>query len=110
MTSILHPTMKGFFTSLGLIISIGPQNSFLLKQGILKNRSFSLALFCSLADGILFTLGVMGVGGALQTHPIWIQAACLGGAIFLFIYGWQSFRSMAKTQTLSLDREPQSIV
>ena len=51
----------GFFLGLSLIVAIGSQNAFVLRQGILRQNVFYVALFCSISDALLIALGVTGI-------------------------------------------------
>ena len=51
----------GFFLGLSLIVAIGAQNAFVLRQGILREHVFFIALFCSISDALLIILGVVGI-------------------------------------------------
>ena len=53
--------ITGFFLGLSLIIAIGAQNAFVLRQGILRQHVFYIALFCSIADTFLIVLGIAGI-------------------------------------------------
>lgn len=101
------PFLKGCGTGAGLIIAIGPQNAFLLKQGILRNHVFFLALFCSVADALLISAGVSGVGGIIASMPYLMAIAKWGGAAFLFYYGFTAFRSAFRDRTLALEEGTQ---
>lgn len=83
--------LQGFIVCFGLIVSIGAQNAFLLKQGILKQHVFWIATICFLCDVVLMGLGILGLGTLIaQSH--WLSLAlALIGAIFLFTYGSRSF-------------------
>lgn len=81
----------GFLVCFGLIASIGAQNAFLLKQGILKQHVFVIATLCFLCDVILMGLGVFGMGSLLEQSPVASLALAIFGAIFLFTYGSRSF-------------------
>ena len=56
------PALEGFLLGAGLIIAIGAQNAFILRQGLRRQYVFILATICFLADGLLITAGVFGVG------------------------------------------------
>lgn len=56
------PLIEGFATGAGLIIAIGAQNAFVLKQGILKNHVFVTVFICAVIDALLIALGVGGFG------------------------------------------------
>lgn len=100
----IAPFVEGWGTSSGLIISIGAQNAFVLKQGILRNYVFITALICSFIDATLISLGVGGFGAILTSNILLLSLARWGGAAFLAYYGFRSFRSALKTESLKLDR------
>lgn len=100
MDAIYLPFLKGFFTGAGLIIAIGAQNAFVLKQGLTKNHVFAIALFCTLSDALLIALGVSGLGVLLTSNQVLLIIAKWGGAAFLFWYGFRSFRSMFHSESL----------
>tara|TARA_B100000795_G_scaffold142953_1_gene107034 strand:+ start:1101 stop:1721 length:621 start_codon:yes stop_codon:yes gene_type:complete len=58
---MLTAFLTGFFLGLSLIVAIGAQNAFVLRQGILGKHVFYVALFCSLADALLISMGVVGI-------------------------------------------------
>ena len=58
--------IEGFALSMGLILAIGPQNIFVLRQGLLRSHVFAVCLVCSLADALLITVGVLGLGAYLS--------------------------------------------
>lgn len=89
MDSFLH----GFVVCFGLIVSIGAQNAFLLKQGILKQHVFWIAFICFFCDVVLMGLGVLGLGSLIAQSPLISLLLALLGAIFLFTYGSRSFIS-----------------
>ncbi|OOR99993.1 amino acid transporter [Haemophilus paracuniculus] len=85
--------LQGFVVCFGLIVSIGAQNAFLLKQGILKQHIFWVALIFFLLDVVLMTLGVLGLGTLIAQSPVASFALAVFGAMFLFTYGSRSFLS-----------------
>lgn len=86
--------IQGLIVCFGLIVSIGAQNAFLLKQGILKQHVFPVAFICFLGDVFLMTVGVLGLGELISQLPIVSLVIAVLGAVFLFTYGSQSFLSM----------------
>jgi L-lysine exporter family protein LysE/ArgO len=84
--------LNGFFLGASLIIAIGAQNAFILRQGLLRQHVFILCLICALADAILIALGVAGLGTLIQSSPQLITAVTIGGAAFLFAYAFIAFR------------------
>ena len=81
---------SGFFTSLSLILAIGAQNAFVLKQGIKKEHIFAVCLICALGDALLIFAGVFGFAKVLQKFEFFKQVAIYGGFIFLFVYSLKS--------------------
>ena len=85
--------VAGFSLGLSLIIAIGSQNAFVLRQGLKKEFVFVVCFICALSDALLVTLGVSGFALIITNSP-WIEpAARYGGALFLLIYGAKSFWS-----------------
>ncbi|MDE2416415.1 MAG: LysE family transporter [Burkholderiales bacterium] len=78
--------------SFGLIVAIGAQNAFVLRQGLRREHVGSVVLFCALADALLITAGVMGMAQALGDRPDLARALALAGAAFLGFYGLQALR------------------
>lgn len=90
---MLLTILKGFTVSLSLICAIGAQNAFVLKQGLLKNNIFWICSVCFLCDFLLMTMGVLGVGEMISSNQILLIILTLAGSLFLFWYGFLSFRS-----------------
>ena len=87
---------SGFFTSLSLILAIGAQNAFVLKQGIKKEHVFAVCLICAFSDALLIFAGVFGFAKVLQKFELFKQVAIYGGFIFLFVYSLKSLYSAFK--------------
>jgi L-lysine exporter family protein LysE/ArgO len=83
---------QGLVLGLGLIVAIGAQNAFVLRQGLRREHVGSVVLFCALADAALITAGVLGMAQALGQNPGLTRAMALAGAAFLAWYGWQALR------------------
>jgi len=96
--------MNGFIAGItlgfGLIIAIGSQNAFVLKQGLKRQHVFFVCLICAVSDAILIVLGISGFSAVLAKAP-WIEPfAKYGGAAFLIFYGAKSFISAFKNEAL----------
>ncbi|MCH2160001.1 MAG: LysE/ArgO family amino acid transporter [Oleiphilaceae bacterium] len=85
--------LTGFSLGLSLILAIGAQNAFVLKQGLKKEHVFVSCFICALSDAILISAGVFGFGALVTTYPQIESFARYGGAIFLLFYGLSSFYS-----------------
>ncbi len=104
MTSIsLLPLIQGFGLGASLIIAIGAQNAFVLRQGLKRQHVFATASICTLCDVVLIALGVGGLGTLIAAVPVLTIIATWGGAAFLLYYGFRSFRSALKPSTLDAD-------
>jgi L-lysine exporter family protein LysE/ArgO len=92
--------LKGMALGGSLIIAIGLQNAFILRQGIKNRHIFASALTASLIDVMLIGAGVLGFGYLIEQQPDLIKWITWGGAAFLFIYGLKSFLSALKPSTM----------
>ena len=93
----MESILTGFLLSLSLIIAIGAQNAFVLKQGLKKHHIFWVCLVCAMSDSVLIFLGIAGFGAATKVLPALESVARYGGAIFLLAYGIKSFISAFRT-------------
>lgn len=93
---------SGLGTGLGLIVAIGSQNAYVLKQGLLRNHPFIIALLCSTIDAIMIILGIGGLGLVITSHHLLLDIARYGGALFLFVYGAISFKGVFKNEKLDI--------
>ena len=84
--------LQGLLLGFGLIVAIGAQNAFVLRQGLLRQHVGSVVLFCALADALLIGAGVLGLGQALGQSPQLARALALAGAAFLAVYGWRALQ------------------
>jgi L-lysine exporter family protein LysE/ArgO len=85
--------LSGLGLGFSLIMAIGAQNAFILKQGLKQQYVFWVCLICSLSDTILIYLGVTGFSKILNSYPDIIVYSKYFGSAFLFIYGAQNFYS-----------------
>lgn len=85
--------ITGFTLGLTLILAIGAQNAFVLKQGLKKHHVFLVCFICALSDALLIALGVTGFSEVVKQFPLIESMARYGGAAFLFIYALKSFSS-----------------
>ena len=99
---MLQPLLKGFMLSLAMIVAIGAQNAFVLKQGLLRRHVLPVVLICALSDLLFIILGVMAVGAVIAARPWLALILTLGGAVFLLVYGARSFHAALRSDS-SLD-------
>jgi L-lysine exporter family protein LysE/ArgO len=91
---------QGLVLGLGLIVAIGAQNAFVLRQGLRREHVGSVVLFCAVADAVLIAAGVLGMAEALGGHPGLARALALAGAVFLAVYGWRALQRARQPQQL----------
>ena len=89
----LTPLLQGFALGASLIVAIGAQNAFVLRQGLKRLHVFITAAICTLCDAVLIILGVGGLGTIIASNHTISLIATWGGAVFLLYYGLRSFRS-----------------
>ena len=89
----MHTYLVGMGTGLSLIVAIGAQNAFVLRQGLLRSHVFAVGLFCALSDAILVSLGVFAAGTLTRIAPWFAEVMRWGGAAFLIVYGLKAARS-----------------
>lgn len=85
--------LAGFSLGLSLIIAIGAQNAFLLRQGLMRTHVLPIVLIFAISDSVLIAAGVAGFGWVVDAYPRAIDVFVWGGALFLFAYGAISLRS-----------------
>ena len=89
----MHTYLVGLGTGLSLIVAIGAQNAFVLRQGLLRSHVFAVCLFCAVSDALLVTLGVFAAGTLTRIAPWFTEVMRWGGAAFLILYGLRAARS-----------------
>ncbi|RJX70949.1 amino acid transporter [Vibrio sinensis] len=94
---LLSTYISGFSLSLSLILAIGAQNAFVLKQGIKQHHVFLVCFICALSDAILISAGVAGFGAIVAKFPEVESIARYAGALFLTWYGLRSLHSAYQT-------------
>lgn len=93
---VVAPLFQGFGLTASLIVAIGAQNAFVLKQGLRRHHPVMIASICILCDCLLIALGVCGLGYLVEEHPdlmVWFRII---GASFLFMYGLKSLMAARK--------------
>src|SRR3954470_17659365 len=86
-TPALLAAASGLALGLGLIVAIGAQNAFVLRQGLRLEHVAAVVAVCALSDLALITAGVLGAGAALTRMPWLLAVVCWAGAAFLLGYG-----------------------
>jgi len=87
-----------------LIVAIGAQNAFVLRQGLARNHVFAVALTCVLCDITLIAAGAVGFGSLVARFPAVTRIAAWGGAAFLLVYGAMSLKSALHPAVLHAEK------
>jgi L-lysine exporter family protein LysE/ArgO len=100
MIAFLPAMTAGLLTGLSLIIAIGAQNAFVIRQGLTKQHVFLVVAICAAADAVLIFLGVGGLGAIIQGLPWLLEVIRWFGVVYLTWFGIKSLRSVFKEQAL----------
>ena len=92
--------LPGLFTGLSLIIAIGAQNAFVIRQGLTKKHVLLVVSICAVSDALLILLGIGGLGVLIQGIPALLEVIRWFGVAYLTWFGIRSLRSAFKSQTL----------
>jgi L-lysine exporter family protein LysE/ArgO len=99
--ALLAPALAGFGTGAGLIVAIGAQNAFVLRQGVVRAWVPTVVAVCLLSDVVLITAGVAGVGALTARAPWFLEVVRWGGVACLLAYAatsaWRAVRPASLT-------------
>ncbi|QYH35756.1 LysE/ArgO family amino acid transporter [Salinibacterium sp. M195] len=101
MPLIATIVLAGFGFGLSLIIAIGAQNAFVLRQGLRREHVTAVVLVCALSDIVLIVAGIAGLGALIQQAGWLLVVARIGGALFLLVYAFLSIRRATRPQALT---------
>ncbi|MFI9648194.1 LysE/ArgO family amino acid transporter [Streptomyces sp. NPDC052040] len=107
MTHALTALAAGFAAGLSLIVAIGAQNAFVLRQGIRRDAVLAVVGICALSDALLIALGVGGVGALVVARPGALTAVGLTGGAFLLVYGALAARRVLRPSALRVEGTPE---
>lgn len=102
---MILPLLVGAGSGLSLIVAIGAQNAFVLRQGIRREHVLPVVLICGLTDAVLELLGVAGIGFVVQRAPILLEIVRWGGVAFLLWYAWSAARRAMRPEALVADAD-----
>jgi len=97
---LLFAFLPGFFAGLSLIVAIGAQNAFVIRQGLKRQHVLAVVAICALADAALIALGIAGLGAIIQGLPWLLEGVRWFGVAYLTWFGIKSIRSAFKNQTI----------
>jgi L-lysine exporter family protein LysE/ArgO len=94
--------LPGFFAGLGLIVAIGAQNAFVIRQGLTRQHVFVVVAICALADAALIALGIAGLGAIIQGLPWLLEGVRWFGVAYLTWFGIKSVRSAFNNEVMDI--------
>jgi L-lysine exporter family protein LysE/ArgO len=103
---MLAPAGEGFLLGLSLIIAIGAQNAFVLRQGLLRQHVLAVCLICAVSDALLIAAGIAGFGVVVERQPALPRVMTWLGAAFLLWYGFGRFRAALRPTGLHPAEQP----
>ncbi|MGY0065556.1 LysE/ArgO family amino acid transporter [Streptomyces sp. QTS137] len=109
MTSTLTTAAAGFGTGLSLIVAIGAQNAFVLRQGVRREAVLAVVGICAVSDALLIALGVGGVGALVVAWPGVLTAVGWIGGVFLLGYGALAARRAVRPDGAGLKAEGEAV-
>jgi L-lysine exporter family protein LysE/ArgO len=92
--------IPGFLTGLSLIVAIGAQNAFVIRQGLARQHVFLVVIICTLSDLTLIALGAGGLGKIVQSNASFLEVIRWFGVAYLTWFGIKTLRSVFKKETL----------
>jgi len=98
----LTAAITGFFTGISLIIAIGAQNAFVIRQGLARNHVLLVVVVCAVSDALLIAAGIAGLGLAVSELPWLLEILRWLGVAYLVWFGIRSFSSSMSTQGLEV--------
>ncbi|KUN05838.1 amino acid transporter [Streptomyces yokosukanensis] len=105
MNHALTSAAAGFGTGLSLIVAIGAQNAFVLRQGVRRDAVLAVVGICALSDAVLIALGVGGVGALVVAWPGAVRGVGIVGGVFLLCYGVLAARRVLRPGAAALSTE-----
>ena len=98
----------GLLTGLALIVAIGAQNAFVLRQGVRREHVGAVVLVCMASDAVLILAGTAGVGALVQAVPWLLEVLRWGGALYLLWFAVSSLRAALRPQGLVAEQAPRT--
>ncbi|NBX22736.1 MAG: amino acid transporter [Microbacteriaceae bacterium] len=95
--------LAGAGFGLSLIVAIGAQNAFVLRQGLRREHVFTIVAICALSDALLIVLGVLGLGSLIAGVPVVLNIIEIAGGLFLVTYGVLAAKRAVKPGELTTD-------
>jgi L-lysine exporter family protein LysE/ArgO len=97
---VLHVVLTGFFAGLSLIVAIGAQNAYVLRQGVLRSHIGAVVAVCAVSDLVLIFAGVSGVGALVDRAGVLLDVVRWLGVAFLLWYAFGCLRRARRAEAL----------
>jgi len=101
----VNAILPGFLTGFSLIVAIGAQNAFILRQGLTRQYIFLIVTVCAFSDALLIALGTFGLGALIQAVPNLLEIMRWLGVAYLTWFGLSSVRRAIKTNALTVGED-----
>jgi L-lysine exporter family protein LysE/ArgO len=101
----VNAILPGFLTGFSLIVAIGAQNAFILRQGLTRQYIFLIVTVCAFSDALLIALGTFGLGALIQAIPNLLEIMRWLGVAYLTWFGLSSARRAIKTNALTVGED-----
>jgi len=98
---VLITVLAGLGFGLSLIVAIGAQNAFVLRQGLRREHVLAVVLVCALSDAVLILAGIAGAGAVIHAAPVVLTVVRYAGAAFLLVYGLFAARRALRPAALT---------
>ena len=95
---------SGILSGLALIIAIGAQNAFVIRQGLQRQHVLTVVLFCAISDALLIAAGTAGLGKVIESAPEVLEIVRWFGVTYLIFFGLKSLRSAFRHNSLTLEQ------
>ena len=105
MNAVLSPSLAGLGFGLSLIVAIGAQNAFVLRQGLRGEHVGGVVAICIASDAVLIAAGVAGIGALVANTPAVMEVVRLGGALFLLGYAALALHRAFRPRALVADED-----
>jgi L-lysine exporter family protein LysE/ArgO len=103
----VNAILPGFLTGFSLIVAIGAQNAFILRQGLTRQYIFLIVTVCAFSDALLIALGTFGLGALIQAIPNLLEIMRWLGVAYLTWFGLSSARRAVKSNALTVAEDAQ---
>jgi L-lysine exporter family protein LysE/ArgO len=98
--------LPGLLTGLSLIIAIGAQNAFVIRQGLAKSHVLLVVVICAASDALLIFLGTGGLGALIQSQPRALEVIRWFGVAYLTYFGLKTLRMAIRSGVISIEGAP----